>query len=80
METNDTTTITTDYKPRDYTLERWIVMLLSLLFFLPFVATAQELTTLDKNDRASLLIKTSKPGLYAVSAAVKSERNASTRL
>ena len=71
METNDTTT--TEYKPRDYTLERWIVMLLSLLFFLPFVAKAQELTTLDKNDRAALLIKTSKPGLYAVTPAVKSE-------
>ena len=38
METNDTRT--TEYKPRDYTLERWIVMLLSLLFALPFVAQA----------------------------------------
>jgi Ca-activated chloride channel family protein len=71
METNDTTN--TEYKPRDYSLERWIVMLLSLLFFLPFVAQAQETTTLDKNDRAGLLLKTSKPGLYAVTPAVKSE-------
>src|SRR5258708_13610519 len=71
METNDTKT--TEYKPRDYTLERWIVMLLCLLFALPFVAQAQELTTLDQNDRAALLIKTSKPGVYALSPAVKSE-------
>jgi len=71
METNDTKT--TEYKPRDYSLERWIVMLLCLLFALPFVAQAQELTTLDQNDRAALLIKTSKPGVYALSTAVKSE-------
>jgi Ca-activated chloride channel family protein len=71
METNDTKS--TEYKPRDYTLERWIVLLLSLLFFLPFVAQADELTTLDKNERAALLIKTSNPGVYAVSAAVKSD-------
>ena len=50
METN--ATATTEYKPRDYRLERWIVMLLSLLFFLPFVADAQETTTLDKNEGA----------------------------
>jgi Ca-activated chloride channel family protein len=71
METNDTNS--TEYKPRDYTLERWIVMLLCLLFALPFVAQAQELTTLDQNDRAALLIKTSKPGTYALATAVKSE-------
>jgi Ca-activated chloride channel family protein len=71
METNDTNS--TEYKPRDYSLERWIVMLLCMLFALPFVAQAQELTTLDQNDRAALLIKTSKPGTYALSAAVKSE-------
>jgi Ca-activated chloride channel family protein len=71
METNDTTN--TEYKPRDYTLERWIVLLLSLLFLLPFVAKAQETTTLDKNNRADLLLKTSTPGVYAVTSAVKSE-------
>jgi Ca-activated chloride channel family protein len=69
METNTNT----ETKPRDYTLERWIVLLLSLLFFLPFVAQAQETTTLDKNDRAGLLLKTSKPGVYLVSASIKSE-------
>ncbi len=71
METNDITD--TEYKPRDYTLERWMVLLLSLLFFLPFVAQGQETTTLDKNDRAGLLLKTSTPGVYVVSPAVKSE-------
>ena len=63
METNDTAN--TEYKPRDYSLERWIVMLLSLLFLLPFVADAQETTTLDKNEGAGLLLKTATPGTYA---------------
>src|SRR3954452_3698119 len=71
METN--ATATTEYKPRDYRLERWIVMLLSLLFFLPFVADAQETTTLDQQEGAGLLLKTAKPGVYAISPAVKSE-------
>src|SRR5437764_1563772 len=71
METNDTAT--TEYKPRDYRLERWIVMLLSLLFLLPFVADAQETTTLDKNEGAGLLLKTETPGTYAIVPAVKSE-------
>ena len=71
METNDITN--TEYKPRDYTLERWMVLLLSLLFLLPFVAQGQETTTLEKNDRADLLLKTSTPGVYVVSPAVKSE-------
>src|SRR3954449_6175535 len=71
METN--ATATTEYKPRDYRLERWIVMLLSLLFFLPFVADAQETTTLDKNEGAGLLLKTATPGTYAIVPAVKSE-------
>jgi Ca-activated chloride channel family protein len=71
METNETKT--DEYKPRDYTLERWIVMLLSMLFLLPFVARAQELTTLDKNQSAALLVKTSKPGVYALTPAVKSD-------
>jgi Ca-activated chloride channel family protein len=75
METTETNS--TEYKPRDYSLERWIVMLLCLLFALPFVAQAQELTTLDQNDRAGLLIKTSKPGVYALTTAVKSEVNIS---
>jgi Ca-activated chloride channel family protein len=50
-----------------------MVLLLSLLFLLPFVAQAQETTTLDKSEGAGLLLKTSKPGVYAVSHAVNSE-------
>ncbi|MEA2163010.1 MAG: Ca-activated chloride channel [Thermoanaerobaculia bacterium] len=73
METNETKT--TEYQPRDYTLERWIVMLLSMLFLLPFVARAQELTTLDKNQSAALLVKTSQPGVYVLTPAVKSDVN-----
>jgi hypothetical protein len=46
METNDTTK--TEYTPRGYSLERWIVTLLSLLF-LPFALRAQETTTLEQN-------------------------------
>jgi Ca-activated chloride channel family protein len=71
METNETKP--NEYQPRDYTLERWIVMLLSMLFLLPFVARAQELTTLDKNQSAALLVKTAKPGVFALTPAVKSE-------
>ena len=37
-------------------------MLLSLLFLLPFVAQAQETTTLDKNEGAGLLLKTAEAG------------------
>jgi Ca-activated chloride channel family protein len=71
MDTNNTAT--TEYKPRDYRLERWIVMLLSLLFFLPFVADAQETTALASNEGAGLLLKTATPGTYAIVPAVKSE-------
>jgi len=71
METNDTAT--TEYKPRDYSLERWIVRLLLLLFLLPFVAQAQETTTLANNEGAGLLLKTATPGTYAIVPAVKSE-------
>lgn len=71
METNETKA--TESTTRDYSLERWIVLMLSLLFFLPFVAQAGEFTTQAQNDRAVLLIKTSTPGLYAPSAAVKSD-------
>jgi Ca-activated chloride channel homolog len=71
METTETAS--TEYKPRDYSLERWIVLLLSLLFFLPFVADAQETTTLDQQEGAGLLLKTAKPGVYATTPAVKSE-------
>ncbi len=71
METNDTAT--TEYKPRDYSLERWIVRLLLLLFLLPFVAQAQETTTLAANEGAGLLLKTATPGTYAIVPAVKSE-------
>lgn len=68
MERNDD-----EYKPRDYTIERWMVLLLSLLFLLPFVAQAQETTTLADNEGAALLLKTTKPGTYQRLAAVKSE-------
>jgi Ca-activated chloride channel family protein len=62
----------TDYQPRDYRIERWMTILLSLLFLLPFVAQAQQ-TTLDNADSAELLLKTKQPGLYVISPAVKSE-------
>jgi Ca-activated chloride channel family protein len=74
METNDSAN--TEYKPRDYSLERWIVRLLLLLFLLPFlpsVAQAQETTTLATNEGAGLLLKTATPGTYAIVPAVKSE-------
>jgi len=48
-------------------------MLLSLLFFLPFVADAQETTTLAAHEGAGLLLKKTKPGTYAIVPAVKSE-------
>ncbi len=70
---------TAEYKPRDYTLERWIVLILCLLFLLPFVARAQTqeqqlpTTTLDKTESAALLIKTAQENLYLVAPLVKSD-------
>jgi Ca-activated chloride channel family protein len=63
------------YKPNDYTLERWLTVLLALLFLLPFIAHAQELptTTLDKVEDASLLLKTGTPGLFAVAPNLSTE-------
>ncbi len=67
-----------EYKPRDYTLERWIAVILWLLFFLPFIARAEEpqplpTTTLSQVEDASLLLKTGNPGVYAIAPTVKSE-------
>ncbi len=74
METpNAVETTNNEYKPRDYTLERWLVRLLCMLFLLPFVAQAQELTTLNESEKAGLLLKTAKPGVYSFTPAVKSE-------
>lgn len=57
--------------PPDYTLERWITLILALLFFLPFIASAQEPApelpgpmSLDQVQQGSLLLKTTLPGLY----------------
>ena len=59
-----------EVKP-DYKLERWITLILALLFLLPFVARAQEPepelpapVNLSEVDHGSLLLKTSQPGLY----------------
>lgn len=40
----------------DYRLERWIALVLSLLFFLPFVAGAQESPIVSTNDVAPVRI------------------------
>lgn len=64
-----------DYKPNDYTLERWIAALLALLMFLPWIANGQELetTTLGEVENATLLLKTGKGGVYAIAPAVKTD-------
>ncbi|HET7706973.1 MAG TPA: VIT domain-containing protein, partial [Thermoanaerobaculia bacterium] len=64
-----------DYKPNDYTLERWIAALLALLMFLPWIANGQELqtTTLGEVENASLLLNTGKAGVYAIAPAVKTD-------
>ena len=64
-----------DYKPNDYTLERWIAALLALLMFLPWIANGQELetTTLAEVESAALLLKTGGGGVHAVAPVVKSE-------
>lgn len=41
----------------DYRLERWIALFLALLFFLPFVATAQESPIVSTNDKAAVRIE-----------------------
>lgn len=64
-----------DYKPNDYTLERWIAALLALLMFLPWIANGRELetTTLGKVEKGSLLLKTGNAGVYAMAPAVKTD-------
>jgi Ca-activated chloride channel family protein len=59
-----------EYKP-DYKLERWITLILALLFLIPFVASAQEARpelpgpmSLNQVQHGSLLLKTTQPGLY----------------
>jgi Ca-activated chloride channel family protein len=67
-----------EYKPRDYTIERWITAILALLFLLPWVAQAQNAeplptTTLGEVDRGALLLETGDAGLYAVAPLVSSD-------
>ena len=50
METREAQT--DDYRPNDYTIERWIAALLGLLLFLPWIAYGQE------TDKAALLLRT----------------------
>lgn len=68
---------TDEYTPHDYTLERWIVFVLCLLFLLPFVAQAQQqqlpVTTIGQVDSAALLVKTAQANLYLVAPMVKSD-------
>lgn len=59
-----------EYTP-DYKLERWITLILALLFLLPFIALAQEAgpelpgaVSLHQVQQGSLLLKTTRPGLY----------------
>ena len=64
-----------EYKPNDYTLERWIAALLALLMFLPWIAYGQELptTTLREVADAALLLKTGQPGIYGMAPPLHSE-------
>lgn len=69
-----------DYKPNDYTLERWIAALLGLLMFLPWIAYGQEpetrqlpTTTLSQMSDAGLLLKTGSPGVFAVAPTLRTD-------
>lgn len=69
-----------DYKPNDYTLERWIAGLLALLMFLPWIANGQEIearhlptVALHEVQDASLLLKTSSAGVYAVAPTIRTD-------
>lgn len=66
---------TEDYKPNDYTLERWIAALLALLMFLPWIANGQELetTTLGRVEKGALLLNSGNAGVYAMAPAVKTD-------
>ena len=76
-----------DYKPNDYTLERWIAALLALLMFLPWIAYGEETaiqdlptTTLSQMEDAALLFKTGTPGVYAVAPALRTDVQIGARL
>jgi hypothetical protein len=45
-------TLVMENKINDYRLERWIALILALLFLLPFVAHAEELTIIRSGDAA----------------------------
>ena len=63
-----------DYKPADYTLERWIAALLALLMFLPWIANGQELpsTTAGEVD-SGLLLSTVNPGAFVVAPTLRTD-------
>lgn len=49
--------------PSDYRLERWIAVLLALLFFLPFVANADEILVADSFHGDEIAFETGEPFL-----------------
>lgn len=65
----------------DYALERWIIIFLTLLLFVPFIASGQEssgsdvlpIATLGEVEDSALLFKTAAPGVYAIAPRVSSE-------
>lgn len=67
----------------DYTLERWLAIIFSLLFLLPWIAEGQELpvpgtddaalVTLDGVGSGSLLIESGVPGAWLEATAVRTE-------
>ncbi|MGK2859540.1 MAG: marine proteobacterial sortase target protein [Thermoanaerobaculia bacterium] len=67
----------------DYTLERWLAILFSLLFLLPWIAEAQELPSpaagdaalvrLDDVGTGSLLVESSVPGAWIEATTVQTE-------
>lgn len=71
--------LTAPNDPADYTIERWIVLILSLLFLLPLVArggqaeTDPPVVSLDGVSSATLLLKTSQPGSFVQAPLVRND-------
>ncbi|MGH9457826.1 MAG: marine proteobacterial sortase target protein [Thermoanaerobaculia bacterium] len=81
MRTERQPLLTVPESPNDYTLEKWIAVLLAILFLLPLAASASEvpLVRLDQVGAGTLLAKTARPGVFAPLPALETRADVTVR-